>query len=515
MAKKSIIGIQARNKAIKGMEYLAGKDGIVRNSLGPSGMNGWYDKGGIQTTNDGFTLSKEYCEGIKDEFERAGARMIHHASSKTNDQVGDATTTSEVLSYEVILEAVKYLPQEGLVASKKKPSEIVQQINKEKEFVIVELEKGVKQIESEEELINSAKVSVEDDELADLIGKAQWKIGKDGMIIAEETAEYKSDIEYVKGIKFDNGYGTSMVINNPEKGTLEVKDAQVIMTNNVIQTLQPLLSIMNELSASGKKDLIIIGRAFSEKAIGECKANFDVGFRVYPINAPYTNQKEIMLDLEAVLGGKYIDSEGGMKLEDINMDCVGFASKIIAKRFDAVIAGTDDEGIIGELQKERVKNRLADLKKSLKGSVSEFEKKMTQARISQLQNGFAILKVGAETDVDRQRKKDKCDDAVNAVRLAYQGGTVKGAGLAFKEIADKMDNDSLLKRPLMSIYNQIILSSPAGFTVPDWCRDPYLVLKAALTNACSVAGTFASVNGIVCTTNQHNCQCAKSIEEDA
>jgi len=116
--------------------------------------------------------------------------------------------------------------------------------------------------------------------------------------------------------------------------------------------------------------------------------------------------------------------------------------------------------------------------------------------------------------VERQRKKDKCDDAVNAVGLAYQGGTVKGGGEAFVEISTSMSEDSLLKKPLMSIYNQIMLSAPAGFEVPEWCRDPYLVLKAALTNAVSVAGTFASINGIVTSENPHQCQCAKAIQEN-
>lgn len=506
--KKFIIGLEARTKAIKGMDYLAGPQGIVRNSIGPSGANGWYDKGGIKTTNDGYTLSKEYCTAIKDEFERAGARFIHEASAKTNDQVGDATSTTEVLAAEIIKECVKYLPQEGLISSKKKSSEILQQLKDEKEEVIKKLKAGVKFIETENELINSAKVSVEDEELAELIGKAQWQIGRDGVIVAEETAEYKSSVEYVKGIKFDNGYGTSMVINNPEKQTLELKDCQVIYTNYIVQSLKPLLPVLDEINKINRKNIVIIARAFSETAIADMQLNFKQGIPIYPVNAPYTAQKEIMLDLEAVLGGKYVDNEGGMKLEDINIDCVGYASKLVAHRFDAIITGAGDSDVRSELRKESVKDRIAELKKALKGSVSEFERKMLQSRISQLQNGFAVLKVGAETDIERQRKKDKADDATNAVRLALQGGVVSGGGLAFKEISETMANDSLLKKPLMSIYNQIISTSPAGFTIPDWVKDPYLVLVAALNNAVSVAGSFCSIGGMCVEADiKKGCNC--------
>jgi chaperonin GroEL len=500
--QKSILGIPSRDKAIAGMKYLVS---ATKSTLGPWGYNCLIEKGN-RITNDGYTVSKSVVDSIKDEFERMGAKIIHEASAKTNDQVGDATTTSEVLAEAIVLECVKYLKTEGIVSSKMKPSEIIEKLKTEKDEVIKKLEKMVKPIETEEELINSAKVSVEDEELAKLIGQAQWKIGKDGMIIAEETAEYNSSVEYVKGIKFDNGYGTSMVINNPEKQTLEIKDCQVIMTNYVVSGLEPLLPVMNSLAQLGKKNLIIIARAYTEKAIKDCKANFDAGFAIYPINAPYTMQKEIMADMETILGGRFIDTEGGQKLEDIGLAEVGFATKLIARRFDAIIAGTDDKETL-----ERVKVRVADLKKALKGSVSEFEKKMIQSRISQLNNGFAILKVGAETDVERQRKKDKADDATNAVRLAMRGGTVAGAGQAFIDISTSMPEDSLLKKPLESIYKQIMLSAPDGFEVPGWCRDPYLVLKVALTNAVSVASAFCTINGIVCSENiKTGCNCKEN-----
>jgi chaperonin GroEL (HSP60 family) len=147
------------------------------------------------------------------------------------------------------------------------------------------------------------------------------------------------------------------------------------------------------------------------------------------------------------------------------------------------------------------------LKKKLIGSQSDFEKKSIEVRIAQLTNGFALLKVGSQSLANRKRLKDKCDDATNAVRLALKHGTVKGGGLAFKEISDKLEDGNILKRPLLCVYEQIINSAPEGFIIPEWVRDPLQVLKVALVNACDVAGVFSSVSGIVVEENIKKCSC--------
>jgi chaperonin GroEL len=518
---KSIVGDKAREKIIKGMDYLVN---AVRETLGPFSRDTVLEKGN-KVTNDGFNTSRAVAPSIKDEFERRGALLVDEVATRTNDQVGDATTTSEILTQEIVKELDAYLSHEGSFAAKMKPAELIQKLKDEKDLVLKKLEEKSKKIESEEELINSARISIEDEELAQLVGKAQWQIGENGFILAEETAEYKSSIERVKGIKIDNGFGTSALINNQEKNTLESDDCYTILTNHTLlggELLEKthsdgrvergaLVGLIRQLISLGKKKIIIIARAFSSEAIRvcleACQNGVKDGIMIIPINAPFTNQREVMLDLQAVLGGTYIDSEE-KKLELVGIDDVGFASKLIARRYDAIIAGTDDV-----LAQSRVSNRVLELEKKLKGSLSEFEKKMIQSRIAQLTNGFAILKVGAETDAERKRKKDKCDDGVNAVRLALQGGTVKGAGLAFKEIADELTEGSLLKRPLVSIYNQIMSGATKDYQIPDWCRDPLLVLRAALINAVSVAGTIANVGCIVVSKDPHQCNCKE--EENA
>jgi chaperonin GroEL len=409
--------------------------------------------------------------------------------------VGDATTSSVALAQSILKEALRFLPTETSFGSKKSPVEVKNIINKEKDDVIEKLSKLVKNIESEEELINSARVSVEDEELAQLIGKAQWELGPDGMIIAEETPELESSIQKIKGVRIDNGFGTSVIMNNLEKQTLEADNCSIILTNHILDNFKGLEPVINQLINANRKDIVIVARAFSSEAIKLCLDNIKNGLRIYPINAPFTNQGEMMRDLAAVTGTRYIDTEEAL-LEDLNITDIGMVSKIIARRYDAIIAGLDNKETI-----ERVEARVNRLKEELKGEVSEFAKKALESRISQLTNGFAILKVGATSDIDRKYKKDKADDAVNAVRLALKGGTVKGAGLAFKDIAEEMPDTSLLKRPLQVINQLIMQSAPEGFIVEEWVRDPFLVLKAALTNACSVAGTFATTGIIITSEN--------------
>ena len=186
-----------------------------------------------------------------------------------------------------------------------------------------------------------------------------------------------------------------------------------------------------------------------------------------------------------------------MKPED-----VGFASKIIAKRFYGIITGIEDKT---PLAQQAVTKRIEQLKDRLKGDISDFDRKFTEQRIAQFEGGFAILRVGADTAFERKYKKDKADDCVNSVRLALQSGVVDGAGIAFKKISDSLPDDDILKRPLLAINNQIMSSAPEGFIVEDWVKDAFLSLKSALTNACSVASQLATINTVITTANPPKC----------
>lgn len=505
MSKISITGLEARNKAIKGMNYVAS---AVRSTIGPFGLNFLLEKGN-KITNDGFNISSELCGTIKDEFERRGALVAHEASSRTNELVGDCTSGAWALTEAIVKEVVRFLPSEKSIKAKKTPSEILLMIKEAKEQVIDLMKANSTQITDKETLIKSALVSVEDQEIAEMLGSTQWELGPEGVIIAEEVNDLKSSIEKVNGIRLDNGFGTSHVVTNAEKQSLELSDISILLTNYVIDTKELLdlkNSIFNPLITQKKLGIVLVARAFTSEAIKICMESLKTGFAIFPVNAPYVNQSEIMHDIEAVVGGRYIDNEES-SLTDVYISDVGHAKRLVAKIQDALVTGMETEE-----SKARVSKRVEELKKKLEGEQSVFMKKMIETRIAQLTSGFAILKVGSQSIVNRKRLKDKCDDAVNAVRYALQGGTVKGAGIAFKDISDTLPESNVLKRPLLCIYDQIVYSAPEDFKVEEWVRDPLLVLKCALEQACDFAGTFATTNGIITEENPHKCKCAHGDE---
>lgn len=494
--KISITGIEARNKMIAGADYLAS---AISSTLGPFGLNAYLEHN-QKVTNDGYSISSELAGTLKDEFERQGALALHNVASKTNDTVGDATTSSVALAQAIMKESVKLLPSDKSLTAKKKPSEILKMIEDSKNNVIEQLKAVKTPITTEEELIAAAKVSVEDEQLANLIGKTQWQIGKDGFITTEEVNDPVSSVQIVKGIRIDNGFGTPMVVTNPAEQSLELNDVSVLLTNYTIgkEELTKFKEVFGALILQKKINLILIARAFTSDAIQLCMDSIKAGFAVYPINAPYVYQGEIMRDLAAVTGATYYDTEES-KLEDLTIKDIGFCTKLVARRFDAIVTGVEDNPLIADSIQQRVKQ----LEEKLNGNaVSDFEKKGLLERIAQFTGGFAILKVGAETPFQRKYLKDKAEDAVNTVRLALQEGTVKGGGLAFKEISDTLADDDILKRPLLCIYNQIMSSAPEGFEIEDWVRDSYLTLVSALKNACSVAGQFCSINVVITTEDK-------------
>lgn len=493
--KINLIGLAARDSALKGVSDL-GK--AIRSTIGPFGQNFLIDKEGGKSTNDGFITATALVPSIKNEFERQGARLALEATSKTNDQVGDATSTATALVEAITKESLRYLPNENTIKAKKTPSEIKRMIDLAKDTVINELEQSAVPITTKEDLVKSALVSVEEEPLARLLGETQWELGPEGFIIAEEVNESISSIERVKGIRLDNGFGTSMAINNQEKGSLELQDIPIFLTNYTIDSKE--LQILNEqifkpLVNQKKLGIVLVARAFTPNAIKFCMESLQTGFSVFPVNAPYVNQTQIMQDIACVVGGRHVDIEGS-RLEDVDVSDVGFAKRFMARIFDGIVTGEDNEQ-----SKERTQKRIEDLKLKLKGAHSDFDRKMIESRIAQISNGFAILKVGSDTVVNRRRLKDKADDGVNAVRLALKGGTVKGGGLAFKEISEKLEEGNILKRPLNCIYEQIINSAPEGFVIEDWVRDPMLILKSALTNACDVAAVLTNVNGAITEKN--------------
>ena len=377
--KISLTGIQARDAVIRGANYLAD---AITSTLGPGGKNALLEKR-LRVTNDGKAIGAEM--ELKDEFENLGLRKLREATERTNAKVGDGTTSATCLAQAILKSALPYLEKQGAIGAKKTVMEVVNQITKEKDEIVAKLNAMAKPITTEQELIESATVSVEDKELGILIGKAQYDLGIDGILIAEEVNSKEHSVERVNGIVMDNGFGTSLVINNQEKECLEIENIPVLLTNHTIQDFRPIVPILNEFLKAGNKKLVFFARAFTNEAIKDCMENTKNGFQIFPINSPYTDQVEAMKDMEAILGGTFINQEE-TRLEDIQLSDFGYAEKIVAKRFETIITGR-----VNEETKYSIAKRLEERRKQYEGSQSEFEKGNLKSRVAQLTNGFAYI----------------------------------------------------------------------------------------------------------------------------
>ncbi len=471
---------EARTKVREGITKAAK---AVSDTLGPFGNNALIEHG-TRITNDGAKILKEIT--FEDEVEDLGLRKLKEAVTKSNDIVGDGSTTITTLTAAILKEGSRNLKGRTTTA------DFLKKLAEEREDINTKLDAMATPIETEEQLIEAATVSVDDKELGRIIGETQWKLGKDGFILAEESNDRTTSVEILQGIRIDNGLGMTQIVNNMEKQSLELEDVRTILTDHTLQSLEPLKEVLNQLLKSKVYKVVIIARGFAEQAIKDCAQNIQGGFQIYPINAPYTDSREVMLDLQAVLGGQFMDHEMHA-LEDMQLSDVGFAEKISARRFDAVITGKNPEKVAARVKK---------LKEQLTGSESEFESRALKSRIAQLENGFALITVGAESETERKRLFDKVEDAVHAVRAAFQEGTVKGAGLAFKEIAETLPEGSILKNPLASINLQLMANAPEDFQVEDWVRDPVKVLKVALEQAVSVGGNLATISSVITTKKE-------------
>lgn len=473
---KALFGIEARDAYFKGADKVAE---VVIKSMGPFGLNLAMEKG-RKTTNDGKLISERLSATVADEFERQGALMQHEAADDTEKEVFDGTSMTIGVTSQLRKELLKHLPTKTRFVSLKTIPELESKLEAEKEFIFSELDKVVKKIESKEELIASAKVSVEDNKLAELIGSTQWDLGADGRIVPEEVNEDECSVELVDGIMVDNGFVSSLMINNDAEQALEVNDGAILLTNHTIgvKEFDSLKNLITLLASTKQTKLVIIARAFTQDVIQILLGLQQNGFACFPINAPYTNQAQILKDLEAVTGATYFDQDTN-SFEDISIQHLGKFSKIKMRIHGGIIAGTGNE--------EKIAARIAQLERAVQGEKSTYEIKNIEARIADLKGKKALLKIGSISKADRSRLKDKADDAVGAVRMALKGGTVKGAGQTLKEISDKMDDDSLLKRPIQIVYDTIISSAPSDFIIQEWVRDPVLVIKSAITNACKNA----------------------------
>ena len=531
MAKQFKFDEDARQSLKKGVDKLAN---AVRVTLGPKGRNVVLDKGfgTPEITNDGVTIAKEV--ELQDKFENMGAELIKEVAEKTNDVAGDGTTTAVVLAQAMIEEGLKN------VTAGSDPLEIKKGIDKAVEATIRALDNIKKPIKSKKEIAQVATIASEDKEVGNLLADVMEQVGKDGVVTVEESQTFGHSKELVEGLQFDNGYISHYMITNTERMEAEYKDPYILITDQKISAINDILPLLEKMSQSGKKSLVII----SEEVEGEALATLIVNklrgtFNSLAIKAPGfgDRRKEMMQDIAIVTGGKVISEEAGLKLENADIDMLGQADKVIATKEKTTIVG-------GKGDKAEIEKRIKQIKLQLEQTDSSFDKEKLQERLAKLAGGVAVIKVGAATESEMKYKKLKIEDALNASRAAIEEGVIPGGGAALIKAVNLIDEHiagelsegekigvNIVKKALVSPLRQ--MADNAGikdisimvddiekkennnigydFTKADFkdvkkgrvdmveagIVDPLKVTRSALQNAASMASVFLTTEAVI------------------
>ena len=455
MAKKIIYNEEARKALKKGVDIVAD---VVKITLGPRGRNVVLDKGyGAPTiTNDGVSIAKDIS--LKDKFENMGAEIIKEVASKTNDIAGDGTTTATILTQAIVREGMKHTTM-GVNAMGIKSG-----IENASKDVVSALKSISKPIKSDEEIKQVATISAESPELGAIIADTIKKVGKDGVVTVEESQSTGLESEIVEGIQFDKGYVSPYMITNPERMESEFSDPHILVTDKKISSIKEVLPLLEQLAHSGKKDLVII----AEDIDGEALATFVVNklrgtFNVLGIKAPgYGDKKKEMLqDIAVTIGATVVTEEVGMKFENVTLNVLGKARKVISTKDNTVIVG-------GKGKKTDIEERISQLKKQKEQIDSKYDKEKIDERVAKLSGGVAVIRVGAATDTEMKYLKLKIEDAVNATKAAIDEGIVSGGGVALiragAEVEKALSNskNKFTEEQLLG-YNIVLraLSAPA------------------------------------------------------
>jgi len=519
MAKQIKYEEAARKKLKMGVDKLAN---TVKVTLGPKGRNVVLDKGfGAPTiTNDGVTIAKEI--ELEDKIENLGAEIIKEVAQKTNDVAGDGTTTAVILSQAFISEGLKN------VTAGANPLALKKGIEKGVEKIVESLKKMSKPVGKKEEIAQVATISAEDSELGNLISEVMEEVGKDGVITVEESQTFGLQKEIVKGLQFDRGYISPYMITNPERMEAEFTDCYILITDKKISALTEILPVLEKLAQAGKKELVIIADEVEGDALATLVVNKLRGiFQALAIKAPgFGDRKNEMLqDIATVTGGQVISEEVGFKLENVEMQHLGQARKVISTKENTTI-------IDGKGEKKEIDARINQIKKEIEASTSEFDKEKLQERLAKLSGGVAVIKVGAATEVEQKAKQHKAEDALSATKAAVAEGIVPGGGVALlraiEELGglqlqgDEKTGLNILKRALEEPIR--IISQNAGIdgaVVAEEVKkqkgafgfnaqvmeyqdlmekgivDPTKVVRSALENAASAASMFLTTEAVV------------------
>lgn len=416
MAKQLKFAEDARQKILVGVNTLAK---AVVTTLGPKGRNVALDRkwGAPTVVHDGVTVAKEV--ELADPFENMGAQLIKEASSKTNDDTGDGTTTATLLAQAIINDGLKN------ITAGANPMILKHGLEKGMEAVIAEIKKMSKKVKGKDEITQVATISAADPAIGGLIAEALEKVGKDGVVTVEEGKGLGMEIDYKEGMEFDKGFASPYFVTNPDRMEAEVDDTYILITEKKISSVQDFLPFLENL-VKISKNLVIIADEIEGEALATLVVNKLRGtFNALAIKAPgFGDRKKAMLEDIAILtGGKVISEDLGRKLENVTIEDCGRADKIWADKENCRIIG-------GKGDKKLIEGRLAQIRREIDETTSEFDREKLQERLAKLSGGVAVINVGAATEVEMKEKKERVNDAVSATKAAIEEGIVPGGGVA-------------------------------------------------------------------------------------
>jgi chaperonin GroEL len=418
MAAKDVrFSTDARERMLRGVDILAN---AVKVTLGPKGRNVVIDKafGAPRITKDGVTVAKEI--ELSDKFENMGAQMVREVASKTNDMAGDGTTTATVLAQAIVREGVR------AVAAGMNPMDLKRGIDLAVDAVVEDVQKRSKKVSTSDEIAQVGTISANGErEIGDMIAKAMQKVGNEGVITVEEAKGLETELEVVEGMQFDRGYLSPYFITNAEKMQVELENPYILLHEKKLSGLQAMLPILEAVVQSAKPLLIV-----AEDVEGEALATLVVnklrgGLKVAAVKAPgFGDRRKAMLEDIAILtGGQVISEDLGIKLENVTLDMLGKAKKVVIDKDNTTI-------VDGAGKKKEIEGRCNQIRAQIEETTSEYDKEKLAERLAKLAGGVAVIKVGGATEVEVKERKDRVDDAMHATRAAVEEGIVAGGGVA-------------------------------------------------------------------------------------
>ena len=520
MAKQLKYTDDARKAMKDGVDKLAN---AVKVTLGPKGRYVVLDKkfGSPTVTNDGVTIAKEI--ELEDPFENMGAQLVKEVASKTNDIAGDGTTTATVLAQTMIGEGLRN------ITSGANANHIKKGIDKAVTAVIDEIKKIAKKVSSKEEIAQIASISASNKEIGDLIANAMDKVGKDGVITVEEGKSADTTLDVVEGMQFDRGYCSPYFVTDAERMEGVLEDPYIIITDKKISSMQEILPLLEKVVQTGK-GFIIIAEDIEGEALATLVVNKIRGtLKVIAVKAPGfgDRRKEMLQDIAILTGGTVISEETGLKLDAATIEMLGQAKRVVVdKENTTIVSGLGD--------KKEIEQRIAQIRKQIEETKSDYDKEKLQERLAKLVGGVAVINVGAATEAEMKAKKFKVEYAMNATRAGVEEGIVAGGGVALLKAqavldglkgadSDEQTGINIVKKSLEGPIRQIIENAGIEASVivdkiknkkdasygynadndefVDMIKagivDPAKVTRTALQNAASIAGLVLTTEALV------------------